>query len=282
MYVEVNGTRLFIDVESPGLIPDGNSMRQKPTLLLLHGGPAADHSQFKPTFSAVSDIAQVIYVDQRGCGRSAGSDPTTWHLDQWGDDVKALCDVLDIAAPIVYGVSFGGYVAQAYATRHPSHPSKLILASTAARMDFEAVYNAFERIGGSEVAAIARERWMRPTPEARAAYMARCVPLYRPALPVSPPPRRTIVNEAVAFHFSGEGRELMRMDFRPMLDRIRCPVLVAVGDEDPITPTAFSEEIVAHLPPQLVRLERFVGCGHGIQVNDPERFFEVMREYILS
>ena len=93
MYVEVNGTRLFVDMEGPGLVPDGGAMREKPTLVLLHGGPAADHSCFKPAFSALSDVAQVIYVDHRGCGRSADSDPATWHLNQWGDDVKALCDV---------------------------------------------------------------------------------------------------------------------------------------------------------------------------------------------
>ena len=282
MYVEVNGTRLFVDVENPGLVPDGGTLRQKPTLLLLHGGPAADHSQFRPAFSALTDVVQIIYVDQRGCGRSADSDPATWHLDQWGDDVKGLCDVLGIVSPIVYGISFGGYVAQAYATRHPGHPAKLILASTAAYMDFEAVYNAFDRIGGPEVAAIARERWTHPSAEARAAYMARCVSLYRPALPEPPPPRRTVVNEAVAVHFSGEGRELMRMDFRPTLGRIQCPVLVMVGDKDPITPMAFSEEIVAHLPPQFTRLERFANCGHGIHVNDPKRFFEVLREFILT
>ncbi len=280
MHIDVNGTRLFVDVEGPGLVPDGATMREKPTLVLLHGGPAADHSYFKPAFSALSDVAQIVYVDHRGCGRSADSDPATWHLDQWGDDVKALCDALGVSKPIVFGESFGGYVAQAYATRHPEHPSKLILASTAASMDFEAVFDAFARIGGAEVARIARERWTRPTPASRATYMVHCVPLYRPPMPGSAPIRRTIAREAVALHFTGEGREVMRMDFRPVLGSVRCPVLVMVGDADPITPVAFSEAIVASLPPALVRFKRFQGCGHGVQVNDPERFFATMRDFI--
>jgi len=282
MHIEVNGTRLFVDIEGPGLVPDGATMREKPTLVLLHGGPAADHSSFKPAFSALSDIAQIIYVDQRGCGRSADSDPATWHLDQWGDDVKALCDVLGVSRPIVFGASFGGYVAQAYATRHPEHPSKLILASTAAVMDFEAVFAAFARIGGAEAARIARERWTHPTPDSQAAYMAHCVPLYRPSVSGPAPTRRTVVRDAVALHFTGEGREVMRMDFRPMLGSVRCPVLVVVGDADPITPVAFSKVIVASLPPALVRFECFRGCRHGIQANDPERFFGTMRDFILA
>ena len=282
MYVEVNGTRLFLDVEGSGLVPDSATMREKPTLVLLHGGPAADHSSFKPAFSALSDVVQIIYVDQRGCGRSADSDPSTWHLNQWGDDVKALCDMLGVSKPIVFGFSFGGYVAQAYATRHPDHPSKIVLASTAAFMDFEAVFDAFARIGGAEASRIARERWTSPTPSSLAAYMARCVPLYRPAMPGQQPIRRTVVREAVALHFSGEGREVMGMDFRPLLGGVRCPVMVMVGDADPITPVVFSEAIVASLPSDLVRFKRFPECGHGIQVNDPARFFRTMREFILG
>jgi proline iminopeptidase len=52
------------------------------------------------------------------------------------------------------------------------------------------------------------------------------------------------------------------------------------GDRDPITPMAFSEEITAHLPPHLVRLERFTGCGHGVQADDPVRAFAVLRDFI--
>jgi proline iminopeptidase len=37
-------------------------MRAKPTLLLLHGGPGFDHTSYKPAFSALADIAQVIYL----------------------------------------------------------------------------------------------------------------------------------------------------------------------------------------------------------------------------
>ena len=70
MRVLVNGVRLFFDVEGASLVPDGAVMRQKPTLLLLHGGPGFDHSIYKPAYSALSDLAQVVYLDLRGNGRS--------------------------------------------------------------------------------------------------------------------------------------------------------------------------------------------------------------------
>ena len=53
MRVLVNGVQLFFDVEGASLVPDGPSMREKPTLLLLlHGGPGFDHSIYKPAYSS--------------------------------------------------------------------------------------------------------------------------------------------------------------------------------------------------------------------------------------
>jgi proline iminopeptidase len=38
-------------------------MHEKPTVLLLHGGPGFDHSIYKPAYSALADVAQVIYLE---------------------------------------------------------------------------------------------------------------------------------------------------------------------------------------------------------------------------
>ena len=161
MHVLVNGVRLFFDVEGEKLVPDGPVMREKPTLLLLHGGPGFDHSIYKPAYSALADTVQIIYLDHRGNGRSEDGPREGWNLAQWGDDVRAFCEALGIASPIVLGASFGGMVAMAYATRHPAHPAKLVLIST------EAVGGShrdrrvalFERFGGPEVGALARRRF---------------------------------------------------------------------------------------------------------------------------
>ncbi len=48
MYVSVNGAKLFFDVDGEGLAPDGKTMRQKPTVIMVHGGPGADHTVSKP------------------------------------------------------------------------------------------------------------------------------------------------------------------------------------------------------------------------------------------
>src|SRR6266403_3908122 len=162
MRVLVNGVRLFFDVEGASLVPEGATMREKPTLVLLHGGPGLDHSIYKPSFSALADVAQVIFLDHRGNGRSERGPQESWPLAQWGDDVRGFCEALGIARPIVFGASFGGMVAMAYATRHPDHPAKLILVSTEAAGDtyFERRVALFERFGGPEVGALARRRFL--------------------------------------------------------------------------------------------------------------------------
>ncbi len=280
MLITVNGSRLYVDIEGAGLVPDGPHMRAKPTLVLLHGGPGFDHSGFKPAFSQLADIAQIVYVDHRGNGRSDPSEPAHWNLAQWGDDVRGLCDVLGIDKPIVYGVSFGGFVAQAYATRHPDHPGKLVLTSTAAHMDWAQMFEAFERVGGARAAELARQRWLHPTAESRRAYREHCFALYfrRPLDSVAV--GRAIVNDAVNQHFAAD--EFQRMDVRAALAQVRCPVLIMAGEQDPMTPMAFSETIAACLPPHLVRFERFADCGHGVVHDQEERHFQVLREFILD
>lgn len=283
MYVEVNGAQLYFDVEGAKLVPDGAEMREKPTLILLHGGPGADHSIYKPAYSGLTDVAQVIYLDHRGNGRSTGNDPATWTLAQWGDDVKGFCDALRIEKPIVLSTSFGGFVAQSYATRHPDHPGALILVSTAARIDFDAMFEAFERIGGEEIRALAEAYWTSPTDESRKAYREICAPYYT-VKDMNWPELigRTVVRDEVSQHFVGPGNEMYDFDFRADLKTVACPTLVLAGEEDPITPPAFSTEIAGHLPSEYARLERVESAGHGVVPDKPEETFGLIREFIAA
>lgn len=277
MHVRVNGTRLFFDVEGLKLVPDGAAMRERPTVLLLHGGPGFDHSIYKPSFSALADLAQLVYYDHRGQGRSDKSDASHWNLAQWADDVHGLCEALGIERPIVFGNSFGGMVAMAYAARHPEHPAKLIFSSTAPRQGLELVVARFEELGGAEVAAAARRYWEQPGGETLGDYLRLAFPLYGRAPRDPDANARTRWALDVMFHFAaGEGRT---MDLAPGLARVRCPTLVLAGGRDPVCPIELSREIAAALPAEFVRFERFPDCGHGVFRDDP-RGFEVLREFI--
>ncbi len=280
MRIRVEDVRLFFDVEGAKLRPDGMTMREVPTVLMLHGGPGFDHSIFKPAFSELTDIAQVVYLDHRGNGRSDRDTVGRYNLDRWGDDVRCFCDALEIERPIVIGESFGGMVALAYATRHPDHPGKLVLASTTAKMRPDRSLDVFEKLGGSRAREVARRFFDDPTPEASAEYIKVCFPLYT-RTPTGPEMiSRSLRNEDLSsFFFAGEIRSF---DLLAALGRIKCPTLIIGGELDPITPIASAEDMASRVPPGLVRFERFSNAGHGVQRDEPERFFRVLREFIVS
>lgn len=281
MHVTVNGTRIFFDVAGEKLVPDGPRMRERPTLLLLHGGPGGDHSTFKPLFSQLADTAQIIYLDHRGNGRSDYGNPETWNLPQWGDDIRAFCDTLGIEKPIVLGYSFGGMVAQSYSTRHLAHPGKLVFYSTSPKRDRAETYAIFERLGGPQARAVAEARWTNPNPETSAAYLKVCTPLYNPRGRRDPDATaRTVRHEEVSFRFATSDDGPNPMDFRAALANIQCPTLVIGGEDDPITPISRSELLAACIPQHLVRLVRVPNAGHGVHNDDPELAMRILREFI--
>src|SRR3954470_18509965 len=82
MRIEISpGLRLYVDVEGLKHVPDGAALREPPTLILLHGGPGFEPSSYQPRFSELADVAQIVYVDHRGHGRSDRCGPEQWTLD---------------------------------------------------------------------------------------------------------------------------------------------------------------------------------------------------------
>jgi proline-specific peptidase len=286
MHVLVNGVRLFFDVEGSRLVPDGPAMREKPTVVLLHGGPGIDHSIYRPLLSSLADIAQVVFVDQRGNGRSDPGPQESWTLAQWSDDVRAFCEALGIVRPIVLGMSFGGTVALAYATRHPAHPAKLILGNTEAAGGTyrERRVTLFERFGGPEVGVLARRRFLDGHTDGATleAWVRLAFPLYS-RTPRDPDViRRAVRHPEVTRWFTRPGGEGHTFNFFPALSQIQCPTLVLGGEEDPMTPIECQADIAAALPAHLVRFERFPGCGHTVLVDAPERAMAVIRDFIVT
>ena len=283
MRIDIGGTRLFFDVAGEKLVPDGPEMRERPTLLLLHGGPGFDHSHLKPAHSELADVAQCIFLEHRGHARSDGDAPADWNLAQWGDDVYAFCQALEIEKPIVLGLSFGGFVAQAYATRHPEHPAKLILASTSANMRTDRIYAMFDKLGGAEARALAEAFWSDASNEAALGpYLETCFPLYNQTPQDTDWLTRTVMKPQLLGDFFGAGREGHSFDFLPDLAKIQCPTLVMTGEFDPVTSPPQSEDIAAAIPDGLAELRIFKGCGHGVERDDKAAALNAIREFILA
>jgi pimeloyl-ACP methyl ester carboxylesterase len=276
MHVAVNGTRLWFDVDGPLVVPDGGHMRERPTVVLLHGGPGSfDHSYFKPEFAELAKVAQVVYLDLRGHGRSDWGNPADWTLELCADDVRAFCDALGIEKPIVYGHSLGGFVALLYGVRHPGHAGALVLQSTLGRFDVARIVESFRLFGGDAVAEVVDSvyRGTRPvTPEE----WAPCWKLFGPSLPDR---ARAIVN----LELNALSLPLMqRFNVLDQLGRVDCPALVCVGELDLITSVAAARELYRALPPDLARLEVIDGAGHFTWLDAPDRYWPLLSEFVTS
>jgi proline iminopeptidase len=287
--ISIGNIRLFIDVEGIGWQAEETALHSRPTVVLVHGGPGSnDHSHYKPAFSALTDVAQVIYYDHRGNGRSDRSVPEKWNLAQWAQDLKALCDALEIEHPYVIGTSFGGFVVQAYLAAYPGHARKAVLCSTSARLNFPRVLDVMERLGGKTARATAERFWCGEDPVASLEeYVKICSPLYMraaaaPADQVVGIAARSYRNLDVVRHFIRPGGEAHSFNHLPLLPNVRCPTLVLAGEDDPITTFEDAEEMASALPQHLVTFERFKHCGHPTYTDAPLRTFRLIREFITT
>jgi proline iminopeptidase len=276
-----DGVRLFVDVVGAGLDPAPDAMVQKPSLVLLHGGPGFDHSSFRPYYDRFADTHQVVYVDQRGHGRSdQRDDPSGWNLDTWADDVARLSDALGLEHPVILGTSFGGFVAIRYAARHPKHPSKLILSSTLTRPMVELAESRFAALGGPEAAAAYHRVYADRDQSAEAwiEYAVHCLPVYNHT-PSAFGPARTRENYDVIQHFH---LPFFAMDLRDDVRAIEVPTLVLAGRDDPMTPPECSTEIASLLPDGLGRLEIVDGAGHGPFRDQPDETERLLRDFLAA
>ena len=272
--------RLYVDIEGCGLVPDGPGMREKPTLVLLHGGPGYDHSSFKPLFSQLADVVQVVYVDHRGHGRSNRRPASEWTLDVFADDVVRLCSALGIVKPVVLGQSFGGFVAQRYLARHPAHAAKVVLSSTSHHMGLNRKLAMFEKLGGPGARAAAQAFWQAPGPATWAAYNEHCRDLYNRTPGSADARQRTVFNEDILF--TSASGEQQTMQLLPGLATVQCPVLVMAGELDPVTPLADAQDIAAAIPAPWGRLVTFPNAGHGAWRDEPVAAMAVLRDFLVS
>jgi pimeloyl-ACP methyl ester carboxylesterase len=278
--VAANGVELFFDVEGTWLVADGPWMRERPTVVLLPTGPGLDHSLYKAHVGPeLARDAQVVYVDLRGSGRSDWSSEEHWTLDTWIDDLVGLYDALELERPLLLGTGIGGTIALLVAARHPERVERLVLVSTVARYSHTRVIAEFDRLGGHDAGEVAARYFADPTEASWAEYMRVCVPLYtRRGIPPDVI-ARMVMNTEQAANWDRSGER--DFDLRQEAPNVRCPTLVLAGADDPGATVAGVEELVAALPPELVRYERFDGVGHGVFRDRPESI-SLVREFLFD
>jgi pimeloyl-ACP methyl ester carboxylesterase len=103
-------------------------------IVFIHGA-FADARIWEPQWAYFALHWRLLRYDLRGHGRTGPSHLSQYYLATFADDLAALLNALEIHAPILCGLSWGGSIAQAYAIRYPGQLKGLLLASSAVAID---------------------------------------------------------------------------------------------------------------------------------------------------
>ena len=257
----VNGATLFYEVDGDG-----------PPCFVVHGGLGVDHTLYRRSLMPLAADLQLVHYDQRCNGRSTGAPLDSVTIEQLADDLVGLADSLGIERFIVIGHSYGGYVAQEAALRHPGRISHLVLVSTSPgqlgkdETDYQgpppppelvALMGSFAE-AGDDMEAV----------------MRKLLPWYLHSArveDVEPLTAGTVYSLAVMFQGFAVHAAWSTVD---RLHGIDSPTLVVAGRHDVFTSLPQAERIARRIPDaELVVLEE---GGHFPWLDQPEPFFEAV------
>lgn len=275
--VRLNGVDIHYTVRGSG-----------PVMLAYSGGPGTD-ARLWDNFADIDDFVTVVALHPRGSGLSGPASDDAYILPDYAADLEALRLYLGLAKPLVMGWSHGGMVVQQFAFTYPDSLSKLILFDTSAYIgeflsDMDAAVQEFKDEPWFEKSfAALKAEWdgKYETDEDMARLWAQEMKFYfkkfderaeayhqrTKDLPVRIAPLKTF-----------NDKEAATMDLRPQLKNIKVPTLIIVGRHDFITNIAMAEEMLKHIPN--ARLEIFEDSGHFAFVEEPEKFYRVIKDFV--
>lgn len=116
-----DGVELYVKVEGKGT-----------PLLYLHGGPGSGSYWFEKFFGDfMENQFTVVYLDQRGTGRSKSPEDGNFSMDRMAMDFEELREFLGYDSWLTLGHSFGGLLQMGYAERYPeAHKGMLMINCT--------------------------------------------------------------------------------------------------------------------------------------------------------
>lgn len=254
-----------------------------PPLVLLHG--IGDSSAgWAPLMAALGERFTVIAPDLLGHGAS-DKPRADYSVAAYANGVRDLLDVLGIERATVVGHSLGGGVAAQTAYQYPQRVERLVLVSSGG---VAREVSPLLRLLSAPYAELTLP--ITQVPGASAVAQALAAVLKRTPLAVGRDADELVrVFEGLP---TGSARKSFTRTLRSVVDwrgqvvtmLDRCylasamPTLLVWGDRDGIIPVAHGR--VAHDAMPGSRLEVFAGAGHFPHHADPERFIDLLVEFV--
>jgi pimeloyl-ACP methyl ester carboxylesterase len=248
-------------------------------LVVLHGGPGMDHTMFRPYLDPLSDEFRVLYVDERGQGRSDRVDPASLSLEVFAHDVDLLAESLGLERFALLGHSFGAIISTWHAINRGTADAYVISgggdSSEKLTADVAASLEAMGEAGVPIAQSWENEKTVRTEEELHE--------LARVQMPFhfagEPPPGYgddTIGSPDVLRHFANAGYG--DFDYTPDLGRVSKPTLVVVGEEDRTTTTRAAS--VLHEGIEGSELVVIAGVGHMSFVEAQDAYLDAVRNFL--
>jgi proline iminopeptidase len=259
-----------------------------PKLLVLHGGPGADHCYLLPQLLHLGEKYDLLFYDQRGGGKSktGATDPVTWQTHV--EDLSAIIDEFSLDTLSIVAYSFGALIALKYLIESYSHPemrkpTRMVLLDPAPltreyRKVFEEEFARRNR--APEILRMRDELNASGLREKDpAAYRQRAFELGVAGYFADP--RRS--NDLTPFRVVGRVQQsvwesLSDFDIISALQPADFPILIVHGRDDPI-PLASSTRAAERLGAQLVVLD---DCGHVPYVEQPAKLFSAVDAFLAE
>jgi proline iminopeptidase len=228
------------------------------------------------------DVAQLVYVDHRGCGRSRPGDPAQYTLDNNVDDLDALREHLGLDRISVLGSSYGGMVALGYALRYPERLANLVLVCTAPSYRFvdDARRHVAEN-GTPDQIRVCQRLWdgnFESLDQLREFYEV-MGPLYSTTYKPEEFEAgwKRGLRSFVALN-RGFGDFLRTFDFTDRLHEIGCPTLVLAAAHDWICAPHYSHIIAERIP--RAHLKVFANSGHMLASDENAAYLQAVRGFL--
>jgi proline iminopeptidase len=269
----IGGGSLFVEVVGHGQ-----------PLLLMHGGPGADHWSLT-SFRKLADRFTLVFYDHRCNGRSTGFPVTSMTWANLTADADALREQLGFDRWAVLGHSFGGHVALEYALRYPDRLSQLVLVDTGGDAHWSAEHAprlVAERYGPDKAKLV--RRWFHGEfpPDDMFKILMKLGPIYNP---------HTNLVDFVLEAFRARGSKLQPETFvyasrtllpgwsvMDRLGEIAVPTLVLAGVDDFVFPPDCQRELAAGIPGSRLRLiER---AGHNPHDEQTAEVMTAIRQFM--
>lgn len=256
-----------------------------PILIVQAPGWGIGSEYLQRTLKPLEQSFTVIYYDTRGSGHSSRpKDETRMSTIDMAEDLEAFRKWLGLSTVAVLGHSHGGQIAAAFASKYPEHVRRLILVDAVPPKNPDPE-NATkwreldERLAKdprfSEATAAERELDTPKTPEAMAKVLQRMAPLYWHDTQKA----STLANLPAIATWAGAALEKAdtrkAFDLLPGLKQLAAPTLIVVGKEDQVVPVFMQDEFQQNIP--LSRLVIFERSGHFPWIEEPEKFFDLVR-----